>query len=113
MEVKGVIKLEMLEQGLSYEAVAKGIGWTRQNLWNKLNMGGQPNFETGVIILRELGCEVEIRGNRKGRNRKEILNRILEATALEQVSFECVRKIIDALGCELVILNSKKCVISS
>ena len=44
MDIIEKFKQYMLDNGITYEEAAKRIGWTRQNLWYKLNVGDITNL---------------------------------------------------------------------
>ena len=46
MDIIEKFKQYMLDNGITYEEAAKRIGWTRQNLWYKLNVGVSPTYGT-------------------------------------------------------------------
>ena len=46
MDIVEKFKQYMLDNGITYEEAAKRIGWTRQNLWYKLNVGVSPTYGT-------------------------------------------------------------------
>ena len=58
MDIIEKFKQYMLDNGITYEEAAKRIGWTRQNLWYKLNVGVSPTYGTIKKIADGLGFEI-------------------------------------------------------
>ena len=60
MDIIEKFKQYMLDNGITYEEAAKRIGWTRQNLWYKLNVGVSPTYGTIKKIADGLGFEIKL-----------------------------------------------------
>ena len=63
MDIIEKFKQYMLDNGITYEEAAKRIGWTRQNLWYKLNVGASPTYGTIKNIehvINSMGYSLEI-----------------------------------------------------
>ena len=56
MDIIEKFKQYMLDNGITYEEAAKRIGWTRQNLWYKLNVGVSPTYGTIKKIVNYGGA---------------------------------------------------------
>lgn len=100
MDIMDKIRGWMHDEELTYEELGKRIGWTRQNLWLKMNKSVCPNFDTVRKIAEAMGYEMTVspRDDFTG----EVDLREMYATAEEQqVSFEVVEDLLNAIGYEV------------
>lgn len=99
------IKSEMAARGMTYDQLATYTGMTKQNLWLKMNKSVAPNFETIKKILEGLEYELVIEKKQdagEGTENQD-LKHFFESAEEEQVSYECVEKLLSAVGYELKI----------
>ncbi len=97
MSIVEKIKWYMGEAGLNYEKAAQKIGWTKPNLWDKLNKRTEVSFGSVEKIVSGLDATVEI--TKTGETLEVIdLGELAEAVQDEQVSFGCVERILNMLG---------------
>ena len=90
----------MQEDELTYEELAKRNGWTRQNLWLKMNKSVCPNFDTVRKIAEAMGRQMEVIP--KDDFTGEVDLKELYATAEDQqVSFDVVEELLNAIGYEV------------
>lgn len=60
MEIQDFIKSRMKSSGLTYDELGERLGWTRQNVWLKLNKYKTPSYESIEKMLDALGYKIEI-----------------------------------------------------
>lgn len=98
----GFIKSEMAARGMTYDVLAEKCGMTKQNLWDKLNKRTQPNFGNMRRILAGLGYELSIE---KKMDQSDLvqadIEQFFETAELEQVSYDCIEDLLDAMGYKL------------
>lgn len=93
------IKSEMVARGMTYEVLAEKSGMTRQNLWDKLNKRTQPNFGNVRRVLEGMGYELCIEKKMDGTWSAEAnLEQFFEVAELEQVSYDCIKELLEAMG---------------
>lgn len=104
MTIQEQIKQYMSDNGISYESAADDMGWSKQNLWDKLNNRVSPNFDTMMTILDGLKARLVITDLTMGIHiSDETIQKLLIAAANEKVSYDCVAKLLEALGFETEI----------
>lgn len=97
------IKKIMEERGMTYELLASLSGMSKQNVWDKLNKRACPNFENVKKMLTGMGFEIAVKQKEKLTPFPEMTVNFFCAVEDEQISYEIVEKILDALGYELTI----------
>lgn len=102
MDIRKKITEIMTEKGISYAELARSIGWSRQNLWMKLNNENQPNFENIRKIIDALGMEIKF-ASKDAPDEFLSAERLYEATDEQVVSFEVVESIVNSMGYVVVI----------
>ena len=90
----------MQEDELTYEEVASRIGWSRQNLWIKLNKSQYPNFDTIRKVLEAMGKELIVKPIDQAPAEID-LQKLYEVAEDQMVSFDVVEKLMNAIGYEL------------
>lgn len=100
MNIMDKIRGWMQEEELTYEELATRIGWSRQNLWLKMNKSVCPNFDTVRKIAEAMGHEMTVRP--LDEVPAEVNLQDLYAVAEEQqVSFDVIEEMLRAIGYEL------------
>ena len=105
MDIMDKIRSWMHDEELTYEELGKRIGWTRQNLWLKMNKSVCPNFDTVRKIAEAMGYEMTVSPMD---DYSGVVNlQELYATAEEQqVSFEVVEDLLNAIGYEVQFVKT-------
>lgn len=98
VNVSEEIKQYMRENNISYRETAKRIGWSSQNLWDKLNKRAEPNMENVKRIVESLGGTIEIESCHSIDATK-----LFTAVENEQIGYSVVEKILNSVGCSLKI----------
>lgn len=106
MEIVKAIKEYMEAAGINYADAAKMIGWTKPNLWDKLNKRTELTFGSVVQIVRGLGADLRLT-NMSGNANSALVERIIDAVQEERVSYNCVEKILDVLGYKIQVYFPK------
>ena len=97
------IKSEMEKRGMTYDQLAVCSGMSKQNLWDKLNKRVAPNFGNVKKILGGLNYSLTIERSADAAEvvGDENLEKFFQVADEEQVSYECVEKLLAAMGYEL------------
>lgn len=98
-----VIKMYMEDNRISYDDVAKKIGWSRQNLWDKLNKRSEPNLESMKKIADGLGFTFKLAKTNEPDKTKEAAA-LFEAVEMVQISYSDVEKILNSVGYSLIFI---------
>lgn len=106
MEIVKAIKDYMEDAGINYADAAKMIGWTKPNLWDKLNKRTELTFGSVVQIVRGLGADLWLT-NVSGNANSALVERFIDAVQEERVSYNCVEKILDVLGYKIQVYFPK------
>ena len=85
---------------------AKMIGWTKPNLWDKLNKRTELTFGSVVQIVCGLDADIKLT-NMSGDADSALAERIIDAVQEERVSYNCVEKILDVLGYKIEVYFPK------
>ena len=101
MDIIEKFKQYMLDNGITYEEAAKRIGWTRQNLWYKLNVGVSPTYGTIKKIADGLGFEIKLTQDAK-------LEDIAADTEDDSARFIIIEHVINSMGYSLEIVPPEK-----
>lgn len=107
MTIMDMIRSWMKEEGLTYEELAKLIGWTKQNLWMKMNKTEYPNFDTVRKIVEALGYEIQFEMMDNNPVGNVNLQELYKTTEEQQVSFDVVKDLINAMGYEVKFVKTK------
>lgn len=105
-ELTQLIDEPMLDNGITYEEAAKRIGWTRQNLWYKLNVGVSPTYGTIKKIADGLGFEIRLTQDGKPDITK--LEDIAADTEDDSARFIIIEHVINSMGYSLEIVPPEK-----
>lgn len=106
MEIVKAIKDYMEDAGINYADAAKMIGWTKPNLWDKLNKRTELTFGSVVQIVCGLGADLRLT-NVSGNANSALVERFIDAVQEERVSYNCVEKILDVLGYKIQVYFPK------
>lgn len=106
MDIIEKFKQYMLDNGITYEEAAKRIGWTRQNLWYKLNVGVSPAYGTIKKIADGLGFEIKLTQDGKPDITK--LEDIAADTEDDSARFIIIEHVINSMGYSLEIVPPEK-----
>lgn len=106
MEIVKAIKDYMEDAGINYADAAKMIGWTKPNLWDKLNKRTELTFGSVVQIVRGLGADLRLT-NVRGNANSALVERFIDAVQEERVSYNCVEKILGVLGYKIEVYFPK------
>lgn len=102
MEIVKAIKDYMEDAGINYADAAKMIGWTKPNLWDKLNKRTELTFGSVVQIVRGLGADLRLT-NVSGNANSALVERFIDTMQDERVSYNCVESILDVLGYKIEV----------
>lgn len=106
MEIVKAIKDYMEDAGINYADAAKMIGWTKPNLWDKLNKRTELTFGSVVQIVCGLDADIKLT-NMSCDADSALAERIIDAVQEERVSYNCVEKILDVLGYKIEVYFPK------
>lgn len=106
MDIIEKFKQYMLDNGITYEEAAKRIGWTRQNLWYKLNVGVSPTYGTIKKIADGLGFKFRLTQDGKPDITK--LEDIALDTEDDSARFIIIEHVINSMGYSLEIIPPEK-----
>ena len=106
MDIIEKFKQYMLDNGITYEEAAKRIGWTRQNLWYKLNVGVSPTYGTIKKIADGLGFEIRL--TQDGKPDLTKLEDIAADTEDDSARFIIIEHVINSMGYSLEIVPPEK-----
>lgn len=106
--IMGFIKNKMDERGMTYELLATKAGMSRQNLWGKLNKRACPNLETVKKILSGMDYVLAIKKTSNIVSLEKMQEQFFDAAEEEQVSYEAAKKLLAAMGYELVATDKNE-----
>ncbi len=78
------------------------IGWTKPNLWDKLNKRTELMFGSVVQIVYGLGASIKLT-SMSGNADSALAERIIDAVQDERVSYNCVESILDVFGYKIEV----------
>ncbi len=106
MDIKKVIQMWMRQEGVNAVGLADRLGISRQRIYSRLDPDRKPNFRSVYEMVGALGKTGIIK--RRGQSPEMLtMKDLLRATDEQQLSFETVERLLNALGYEIVFMNTK------
>lgn len=105
VEITEVFKKYMEDNKLSYAAVAQKIGWSKENLWYKLNVATSCTFNSIKKIADALGFDIKL--EKEKTVNIDSLESLVAGVADDTASFKVVEHIMKSMGYSFKIIFPK------